>query len=359
MPNQIYEKYWEITFAWTDYYGGNFLLALKEIINFIDEHKEEEYSANLYSQLQQKLIRSLSTEKSSITEPSIRKGINQFVKMGFVEYHLIDYHPLAKKYIEVDNKGYRKFLLSKILYSNSSFSRSVTKESHVQEINFFLKTLEHNEKLNENLLPVLMRMNIAEDEKGYATQEELEQGSQDPSLDGFISRKYNQISYFKNLLKEVDGVFLANGIYTLYETESASEIKEIRSVGRDPYLQKIYKDQLKKEVASQLGDAQCMVERLSYPVLIASHIKPYKDSSSEEAFDPDNGLLLSKNIDSLFDLRYLSFNDDGSILFYERIPEDVKEFLIRGNYSLNPLFLNDKRKQYLAYHRDLCQKENA
>ena len=132
MPNQIYEKYWEITFAWTDYYGGNFLLALKEIINFIDAHKEEEYSANLYSQLQQQLIRSLSTNESSITEPSIRKGINQFVKMGFVEYHLTDYHPLAKKYIEVDNKGYRKFLLSKILYSNSSFSRSVTKESHVQ-----------------------------------------------------------------------------------------------------------------------------------------------------------------------------------------------------------------------------------
>ena len=358
MTKQIYEKYWEITFAWTDYYGGNFLRALKEIVNFIDTNQGKDYSAELYSQLQQHLIRALSTAESTITEPSIRKGINQFVKMGFVEYHLESYHPLAKKYIEAENKSYRKFLLSKILYSRSSFSRSVTKESNVQEINFFLKTLEHNERLDERFIPVLMRMDIVDNTNGYATREELLQGLNDPLLNGFIERKYNQISYFKNLLKEVDGIFLSNGTYTLYETESPSEIKEIRSVGRDPYLQKIYKDQLKKEVAELLGTAKCMVEGLSYPVLIASHIKPYKHSSSEEAFDPDNGLLLSKNIDSLFDLRYLSFNDDGSIVFFDDIPSDVKNFLIKSQYSLNSMFLNEKRKQYLAYHRNLCQKEH-
>jgi hypothetical protein len=31
-----------------------------------------------------------------------------------------------------------------------------------------------------------------------------------------------------------------------------------------------------------------MVEELSYPSLVASHIKPFIDSDKNEAYDPDN-----------------------------------------------------------------------
>lgn len=101
----------------------------------------------------------------------------------------------------------------------------------------------------------------------------------------------------------------------------------------------------------------CVLEKLSYPVLIASHIKPFIESDDNEAYDPNNGLLLSRTIDSLFDLKYISFTDDGKILFSNRISEDVKEFW--KDYELENTILNEKRKDYLAYHRDLMKLNDS
>jgi predicted restriction endonuclease len=39
-------------------------------------------------------------------------------------------------------------------------------------------------------------------------------------------------------------------------------------------------------------------------ILRASHIKPWRDSNTDERLDPANGLLLTANLDALFD-RYL------------------------------------------------------
>ena len=92
-----------------------------------------------------------------------------------------------------------------------------------------------------------------------------------------------------------------------------------------------------------------MLEGISHPVLIASHIKPYKDSNSEEAFDVNNGLLLSKNTDSLFDLGYITFNNDGTICPSKVLSNDVIEHITQ--FRLNEHFINEKRLDYMAYHR--------
>ena len=70
-----------------------------------------------------------------------------------------------------------------------------------------------------------------------------------------------------------------------------------------------------------------MVEKLAYPVLIASHIKPFFISNDVEAYDPNNGFLLSRNIDSLFDLGYITFTENGEIIFIDTISPDVREFI--------------------------------
>ena len=93
-----------------------------------------------------------------------------------------------------------------------------------------------------------------------------------------------------------------------------------------------------------------MVEKLSYPVLIASHIKPFIKSNDNEAYDANNGILLSKNMDALFDLGYISFENNGKIIFAEKIADDVKQFI--SNYQLDAVFLNDERIKYLNYHRN-------
>jgi hypothetical protein len=48
--------------------------------------------------------------------------------------------------------------------------------------------------------------------------------------------------------------------------------------------------------------------------LIASHIKPWKDSDDGERLDGNNGLMLAPHADKLFDRGWISFNDDGTLL---------------------------------------------
>lgn len=48
--------------------------------------------------------------------------------------------------------------------------------------------------------------------------------------------------------------------------------------------------------------------------LRASHIKPWRASTTFEKLDGNNGLLLSPHIDHLFDQGFISFADDGALL---------------------------------------------
>ena len=48
--------------------------------------------------------------------------------------------------------------------------------------------------------------------------------------------------------------------------------------------------------------------------LIASHIKPWRSSTNQERLDGQNGLLLTPNVDALFDRGSISFDDDGALL---------------------------------------------
>ena len=58
-------------------------------------------------------------------------------------------------------------------------------------------------------------------------------------------------------------------------------------------------------------------------LLRASHIKPWRScTASSGHLDGNNGLLLSPNIDLLFDRGYISFSDDGAILISQRLDAD-------------------------------------
>jgi putative restriction endonuclease len=54
------------------------------------------------------------------------------------------------------------------------------------------------------------------------------------------------------------------------------------------------------------------VERREH--LIASHIKPWRDSSNDERLSSENGLLLTPTIDHLFDKGFISFESDGGMI---------------------------------------------
>jgi len=355
MENQNYEDYWKLTNAFTNYNGSKFIETLSVCVSFIEEFKTETYSEEKYSRLQDRIEESLS-----INRISIRKAINQLVKMGFVNSHLVSSHILSPKYLTARTNKKRENILSKIVYSNSSFNRSVKNESELRQINFLIQTLIEKGKLSKDEIIALMLVDLESDDiETFLPEKELQEYVESARGIGFIERKYNQIRYLYNLLNKLeDLMFVKDDLYFREDAEQifGEDLKKA-STKRDPYLHRLYKNQLKNEAEELYGNSKCMLEKLSYPVLIASHIKPFIDSDENEAYDPNNGLLLSRTIDSLFDLKYISFTDSGDIIFSDRISNDVKEFW--GGYKLENNILNSERKTFLAYHRNLLTIRDA
>ena len=55
-------------------------------------------------------------------------------------------------------------------------------------------------------------------------------------------------------------------------------------------------------------------------------------------------------MDILFDQGYISFQDNGNIIYSNQLSEDVKDYL--SSYTLDNNFINNKRLDYLDYHRE-------
>lgn len=89
--------------------------------------------------------------------------------------------------------------------------------------------------------------------------------------------------------------------------------------------------------------------------LRASHIKPWRASTTFEKLDGNNGLLLSPHIDHLFDQGFISFTDNGTLLVSSELDIDT---LIRwnidpeGNYGI----FRPEQLPYLAFHREFVFK---
>lgn len=364
-PNsQIYEDYWAFTNAFTNYNDQKFCTALNICLDFIDANQDQPYSNELYEALQQNIAQDsvMASQRTSkaMNLASVRKAINQFVKMGFIEPFLSSYTPLSRDYVQARTNRKRQTLLSKIVYTHSGFRRSVTENSNIRQINFLIKTLvEHPQgKLNKKEIAAMMLVDLKTFQQDYLTETELNDYFQQGIESGFIERKYNQISYLWNLLDKLDDLKRVGD--DLYFAEDAQRIfgnlDEITVRKRDPYLHRLYKNQLQEESEEHYGNVKCMLEKLAYPVLIASHIKPFILSDDTEAYDPNNGLLLSRTLDSLFDLKYISFDDEGNMVKSKRLSDDVWRRWC--DVKLDNNLLNDKRKSYLAYHRELMLQED-
>lgn len=98
----------------------------------------------------------------------------------------------------------------------------------------------------------------------------------------------------------------------------------------------------------------CRVTGVANPwLLIASHIKPWRDcATAAERLDGANGLMLTPDVDLLFDRGFLSFDDDGAALVSPRL--DATDLRRMG---MGDLAVRDRRPfrprqaDYLAWHR--------
>ncbi len=101
-------------------------------------------------------------------------------------------------------------------------------------------------------------------------------------------------------------------------------------------------------------DNQCAVTGVDDEKwLIASHIKPWRESSNSERIDPKNSLLLTPNYDKLFDRGVISFNpNDGMIILPEQLPMKMWSNLnkLNINEEIHLRKVPDGVGQFLEYH---------
>ena len=89
-------------------------------------------------------------------------------------------------------------------------------------------------------------------------------------------------------------------------------------------------------------------------MLIASHIKPFRDCAHVyEAMDNNNGLLLCRNHDYLFDQGYISFDEQGQVLLCAELLRDphFKAYGVTPSLRLIERYLTQSRVEFLKYHK--------
>ena len=354
--NQVYEKYWNYTAAFTDFEDSLFRGVLSACVEFIDLHRDEEYTPEKnkksWKYLQAKYPSSAKKEEDAwVTQ---RKKWNQLVKLGFIRPYLNGYPMETKEFLTASTARKRKSLLSKIVYKYANFLNSTTNDIKTQQLAFFIKSLENIGSFSEMDLATLMTIDIQEYGKDSVNKDDLERQYKETDVEGFFKRKYNQVRHMKSLLSKLEDLSLHDNIlYFKTDADLLFGHEESSRNIRDPYLQRVYKSELEEESCIHFGSnvPKCMLEGLSHPVLIASHIKPYSHCTKDEhaQFDVNNGLLLSKNTDSLFDLGYMTFDNNGIIIPSRTLDQDLVNYL--ATFRLHPDFINPTRMDYMEYHR--------
>ena len=87
--------------------------------------------------------------------------------------------------------------------------------------------------------------------------------------------------------------------------------------------------------------------------LVASHCKPWRDSTNEERLNGENGLLLTPSIDHLFDRGFIGFEDNGKLIIspvahrpsLQRMGIDTTKVVNVGGFTSG-------QKQFLDFHRN-------
>ena len=173
--------------------------------------------------------------------------------------------------------------------------------------------------------------------------------------------KYNKtkdLVNFKSALRK----FLQFRNSDFAKQQEETILEKIKKVENDTTLSVTERESI---VKSRIGQGEfrdnlikywkgCSISSFShFDLLIASHIKPWKDADNEERIDLYNGLLLLPNYDKLFDRGYISFDKNGVVMYSRYLDVEDRKLLGMDNH-VHLLKLEDKHKVFLEYHRENC-----
>ena len=106
-------------------------------------------------------------------------------------------------------------------------------------------------------------------------------------------------------------------------------------------------------------DLRCCITGISTPeLLVASHIKPWKESDPEEKTSPYNGLYLNRLHDGLFDKHLMTLDEDLRIVYSDEVRENNDEDVFERffgkseNARIRMPSKYDIDENLIAYHRE-------
>lgn len=329
------------------------ILSIIDFIELNSISKDNTYEA---------IIQQLEKDDININEFDIPKCLSFLWKYSFIKdtAHGIDLSPASTIFAKADsNSCVEAISLFESLYQNveirSVFQRLLHQKMHKIDV---------YSKLDETSYSLLTQTSLFYTEKdevilrkeyiGYIQSIIDEYENSSPLLSTTLCALYttsiiaheNTLIEYKNLDKKIVPYPLLSTILSLIPRLGVpSDRNETKA------LQSFYKDTLFHEY-----NHHCPICGIDMPhLLIASHIKPFRDCAHlYEAIDHNNGLLLCRNHDYLFDQGFISFQDDGSILISQALKDKNNNFAyaLTNTYCLPIEFMTTARRLFLAYHRD-------
>lgn len=101
-------------------------------------------------------------------------------------------------------------------------------------------------------------------------------------------------------------------------------------------------DQMPYCVISEVAD-----DRL----LMACHIKPFSKCTTDEEFDKNNGVILTPTYHYLFDIGFISFDNDGKLIVSSFLSKLNQKRLHIKTGTNTKIKITSERKNFLEYHR--------
>jgi hypothetical protein len=108
-----------------------------------------------------------------------------------------------------------------------------------------------------------------------------------------------------------------------------------------------------KERVSAIEE-RCRITGVENPIhLIASHCKPWRDSTNEERLNGENGLLLTPSIDRLFDRGFISFEDNGRLIVSPVADRaSLRKMGVETDTAVNVGPFSSGQRAFLQFHKN-------
>ncbi len=293
-------------------------------INFVDSAARKEF----------KLDFSTGTGESRIYVGKDEKRYDDFFEFDNIEYFVTE-----KK----DLKKYLKDAYNEFMFPSQPYKENVTE--------MYDKLLKETNEIPRKNLKYSFRKTFDNQNRYYIV---LKPGSENKQnykyIRNIVLPRITKFCFIKFVDDETNKKYIYMRPILFNNLRIKEEIEEVPTINYNSQTKRLKQSAYRERLLENMPFCPFTLVA-DDRILVACHIKPFsKCESDEEKYDSKNGITMTPTYHTLFDLGYISFEDDGRLL--------VSPFL--SNITKNRLNLKDgdkKRLQtgsakYLKYHRD-------